>query len=146
MKSNYLFPYYWRYIGLGCFILALISAILFKVTHPHGFSQGIGAPQESGMRASYLINNLLIIMGLLLVAFSKEKIEDEQVSQLRSDSLQQAIYFNYVMLIIGIVVSRGYLDLLFIVAPINLWTPVVFFILRFKWKIWQLNIAFKKNQ
>ena len=43
-----------------------------------------------------------MLVGLIIVAFSKEKIEDEQISQLRLDSLQWAVYLNYIILVISL--------------------------------------------
>ena len=41
----------------------------------------------------------MVLVGLFLIAFSKEKIEDEQIVQFRLDSLRWAIYLNYAILL-----------------------------------------------
>ena len=69
------------------------------------------------------------IIGLLLVAFSKVKIEDEYVSKIRLESLQWAIYLNFALLIIAIALIHGMM--FFNVIIYNMFTPLIFFIIRF---------------
>jgi hypothetical protein len=78
-----------------------------------------------------------MLIGLVLVAFAKEKIEDEQIAQLRADSLQWAIYLNYIILITSLVFAnqQDFKDIL----HLNLWVPLVFFYIRFRWVIFRLN-------
>jgi hypothetical protein len=85
----------------------------------------------------FMATVLLMLIGLLLVAFSKERIEDEQISRLRLDSLQWAVYFNYVLLILSLV----FFDMknLSYIVHFNVWVPLVFFIVRFRWVIYLLN-------
>jgi hypothetical protein len=87
---------------------------------------------------------LLLMFGLLLVAFSKEKIEDEQISQLRLDCLQWAIYLNYFILMISVLFTSNmhFRDLMML----NLWAPLIFFIIRFRWKIFKLNRSLKAGE
>lgn len=85
----------------------------------------------------FIATSLLVMTGLFLIAFSKEKIEDEQISQLRLDSLRWAIYFYYLTLVLSIVFTNGidFIDIL----RINIWVPLIFFIVRFRWVIFRLN-------
>ncbi|HEY5326798.1 MAG TPA: hypothetical protein VIJ27_07345 [Mucilaginibacter sp.] len=151
MKSRFLFPHKWRLIGYLCFAADLIFAIVLTVLHPEGYAAtdlrqvpGPGMKPHhdicigvTEMRWHNDITILLIIFGLLLVAFSKEKIEDEQISQLRLDSLQWAVYLNYGLFIICVLFIYG---IHFIpVLIFNIITPLIFFIIRFRWKIYQLN-------
>ena len=68
------------------------------------------------------------IIGLLLIAFSKVRVEDEYVSKIRLESLQWAIYFNFVLLILATIFVHGMLY--FQVIIFNMFTPLVFFIVR----------------
>ncbi|MGV6831701.1 MAG: hypothetical protein ACWA5P_09090 [bacterium] len=72
---------------------------------------------------------ILIIIGGLLVGFSKEKIEDEYIYQLRKESLIWAIIANYVILLLAIVFV--YDMTFFNVLIFNMFTPLIFFIIRF---------------
>ena len=84
-----------------------------------------------------------MLIGLILVAFAKEKIEDEQITQLRLDSLQWAIYLNYLILVVTLVFTgrQDYKDVL----QLNLWVPLVFFIVRFRWVIFRLNRSLSRE-
>ena len=74
-----------------------------------------------------------LIVSLLFIGFSKEKIEDERIAQLRLDSLQWSVYFNYVVLALAIIFIHG---LGFLVAMVyNMFTLLIFFIIRFRWAV-----------
>jgi hypothetical protein len=85
----------------------------------------------------FIVSIILVLVGLFLIAFSKEKIEDEQISQLRLDSLRWAIYLNYLILLFSLIFTNGidFIDIL----RLNIWVPLVFFIIRFRWVIFRLN-------
>ena len=87
---------------------------------------------------------LAIIIGGLIVGFTKEKIEDEFIYKLRKDSLVWAIIFNYVVLIIAILFVYGFT--FFDVLVFNMFTPLLFFIFRFnflKLKSWAMKNTIK---
>jgi hypothetical protein len=136
MKSRFLFPHYCRIIGYLCFAVDILKAVLLKVYYPQGFTQE-GSVTNIWMNITNDFNILIVIVGLLLIAFSKEKDEDELISQLRLDSLQWAIYINYFLFIIFVILVHGF-KFLEIVAY-NVITPLIFFIIRFRWKIFLLN-------
>jgi hypothetical protein len=157
MKSRFLFSHKWRIAGYGCFVAALAFAIALKLLHPEGYasvdlhqvaatSQNQQADIHTGVTAMRLHHDifiLLIVSGLLFIGFSKEKIEDEQISQIRLDSLQWAVYFNYALFIICVLFIYG---VHFIpVLIFNIISPLIFFIIRFRWKIYQLNRSLKYN-
>jgi len=72
---------------------------------------------------------LMIIIGGLIVGFTKEKVEDEFIYQLRKESLVWAIIFNYIILSFAIVFI--YDMTFFNVLIYNMFTPLLFFIVRF---------------
>jgi len=79
--------------------------------------------------------------GLFLVAFAREKIEDEQIWQIRLNSLRWAIYINYIILIASLVLINDTGHIL----ELNLWVPLAFFIIRFRWIIFRLNHSIKED-
>ena len=101
-------------------------------------SDGIFSPHH----LFFMATTLLMAIGLFLAAFSKEKIEDEQISQLRLDSLQWAIYVNYALLIVSLILSTDTEHVLFL----NLLVPLVFFIIRFQWKLYLNNRLLRKDE
>jgi hypothetical protein len=151
MKSRFLFPHKWRIAGL---LLLLLAALIIA---DNSYSTGQFNPSTDpngiffGMRLSgnmgTVVNDveyISMIIGLLLVGFSKEKIEDEQIAQLRLDSLQWSVYFNYSLLIICIIFINGigFLDVL----AYNIMSQLLFFIIRFRWKLYQLNRLAKREE
>jgi len=137
MKSRFLFPYYYRRIGYFCFITVILLGILFKIMHPHSFEQGLHHNPQPGMKLSHDAIALLLLFGLIFIAFSKEKIEDEHISLIRLESLQWAVYLNYFMLAICVVLTN--INELIHVILTAVWAPLIFFIIRFRWMIFRLN-------
>jgi hypothetical protein len=70
---------------------------------------------------------------LLFVAFSKEKVEDEMISRLRLESLQWAVYVNYIVLGALIMLVHG--GLFLNVMIYNMFTVLIMFIIRFRLSI-----------
>ena len=110
--------------GLGAGNLHVPLSILGK---SHGMINIMDPP--SATRAIYrrtlffICTALLMTAGLFLVAFAKEKIEDEQIWHIRLDSLRWAIYVNYLVLIISLV----FIDDVPHMLELNLWVPLLFF-------------------
>jgi small-conductance mechanosensitive channel len=79
------------------------------------------------------IGGILLIIGLLLIAFSKEKDEDERIATLRLESLLWAVLINSILLILAIVVL--YNGLFLQVMCYNICTTLILFVVRFNWKL-----------
>ncbi|MDB5122469.1 MAG: hypothetical protein JWP94_598 [Mucilaginibacter sp.] len=141
MKSRFLFPYWCRFLGY-VLILAHVPVVVFKQSLGFDLSHGtVSNNLLNSHHVFFMTTTLLMAIGLFIVAFSKEKIEDEQISQLRSDSLQWAIYVNYVLLIISLVFTNDTEHILFL----NLMVPLAFFIIRFRWVIFRLNSSLSRE-
>lgn len=142
MKARFLFPYWCRYVGIALIVMHIPVMLLRKII---GFDTP-GAPASAGIWGGhhlfFILTTLTMAIGLFMVAFSKEKIEDEQIKQLRLDSLQWAIYFNYILLTISLILSSDTAHILFL----NLMVPLLFFIIRFQWKLFQNNRLLKSGQ
>ena len=107
-----------------------------------GYNTGVNTALFTPDHLFFIATALFMAIGLFIVAFSKEKIEDEQISQLRLDSLQWAIYFNYLLLIVILIFSKDGAHILFL----NMLIPLAFFIIRFRWKIYQNNRLLRKDE
>ena len=83
-----------------------------------------------------IIGVILIISGLM-VAFSKEKQEDEFISKLRLESLVWATYVNYAVLLVSMLFVFG-ISFLWVMI-FNMFTILLFFIVRFNWQLRKLN-------
>jgi hypothetical protein len=140
MKTRFLFPYWFRYLGLACFLVHIPVMLFFKKYH------NMDSPDKglfTGPHVFFIFTTLMVTIGLFLFAFSKEKIEDEQIMQLRRDSLQWAVYFNYVVLIATLIFTE-HLEIGHIMM-LNMWTLLLFFIFRFQWAIIRNNWSAKKE-
>lgn len=145
MKTRFLFPHWCKYLGWFFVVVHIPIMALTKGMdgeHYQGYKTGENTAFFSHDHWFFIGTALLVAVGLFLVAFSKERIEDEQVTQLRLDSLQWAIYVNYALLVAMLVISEDREHILFL----NLWIPLAFFIIRFRWKIWQLNRLLTKEE
>ena len=139
MKTKYLFPYWCKYLGAICFVAHVPVMLFVKLKKETLASNFSGAAEDYGIFSNhhlfFVITTLLMLTGLVLFAFSKEKIEDEQISQLRLDSLQLTIYISYILLIISLALTTGndFRDIM----HLFIWLPLAFFIILFRWKMFR---------
>ncbi|MFT6337561.1 MAG: hypothetical protein ACJATI_004325 [Halioglobus sp.] len=151
MNVNYLFPN--KYKPIGWFVL-IPSATFWFITvlldlEPDFLTFNLptlfidelfGEMQFFGMTKNNLLNEIIgaiIIISSIIVAFSKEKSEDEYISKIRLESLVWAVYVNYGILLISLFCIY---DLAFMwVMIFNMFTILLFFIIRFKWQISKLK-------
>jgi hypothetical protein len=155
MNAKYLFPYNSRFVGIFLVLLHIPIVLIWgrsgfhqqgaAVQEGSAVQQGVAVQQAASDSSTlftaghiFFISTFLVFLtGLFLIAFSKEKIEDEQIRQLRLDSLKWAVTLNYAILILGLFFTHGHDSKEFI--QMNLWIPLVFFIVRFRWVIFRLN-------
>jgi hypothetical protein len=146
MRHRLLLPNRYKFIGLFALIpfLALGIAVRF---FDFGFTfltrksiWNLSAGRHTSNITDYQNNSdelalSGIIISLLLIAFSREKQEDEFISQLRLESLQWAVLINYLLLLAAtwIVYQFAYLD----VMMYNMLTVLLLFILRFHILLWK---------
>ncbi|AKD58335.1 hypothetical protein [Spirosoma radiotolerans] len=151
MKTKWLFPNRFWLIGWLVFVPSTILGLAamyadFKIgwLTAHWLSESITI--TSGNSITHLMDNqdltdevaaIGIIAGLLLIAFSREKVEDEMIGQLRLEALQWSVYANYIILAIAILTV--YDDAFFNVMIYNMFTVLLVFIIRFRWLIYRNN-------
>ncbi|MDC7997147.1 hypothetical protein [Gilvibacter sediminis] len=153
MNANYLFPHRYKKWGLLVFIPSLIIGFL-AARDSMGFSPDwldvtvftiyqqdfLGEEVIFGLIPNNILDEImgiLIIISGLVLAFSKEKVEDELISNIRLKSLVWATYVNYGILFLAIVFVH---DLSFYwIMMFNLFTILIFFIIRFNWQLYKLR-------
>jgi len=144
-RIKYLFPYNSRFIGIALILIHIPVKLLWDAHYPKGYDihdmADAGSVLFSIPHLYFIGTTLIVLVGLFLVAFSMEKIEDEQIVQLRLDSLRWAIYLNYAILLFSLVFSGDSRHILML----NIWLPLLFFILRFQWVLFRLNRSAKSN-
>ncbi len=147
MRTNYLFPFRSRYIGIFLILVHIPIKFLWDVYYPTGYDHAPGP--ETGFLFSpphlfFIGTTLMVLIGLFLIAFSREKIEDEQIIQLRLDSLRWAIYLNYAILLFSLIFTHG--NDSHHILMLNIWLPLLFFILRFQWILYRLRRPLKNDE
>jgi len=83
------------------------------------------------------ILGILCIIGAILVAFSKEKYEDEFIAKIRMESLVWATYINYAILILCILFFYGF-GFMYVMI-FNMFTILFLFIVRFYYLLYKSN-------
>ncbi|PWK18529.1 hypothetical protein [Xanthomarina spongicola] len=146
MKTNYLLPNKYKSLGWILFILGLIGGIfMYSIGYESDvltmkvfsiYNEDFIMKEERGFFKIIEENSILdelislaIIIGGLIIVFTKEKVEDEFIYKLRTDSLVWALIFNYAILIFAILFIYGLT--FFDVLVFNMFTPLLFFIIRF---------------
>jgi hypothetical protein len=143
MKEHFLFPYWCRYLGWGLVIAHIPLSMIGRMNGMINPLDNVPGNTDlfTGEHLFFISTTLLMALGLFLVAFASEKIEDEQIWHIRLDSLRWAIYVNYLILIISLVFINDTAHIL----ELNLWVPLLFFIIRFRWVIFRLNRSLSKE-
>jgi len=152
MKLNFLFPNKFKRIGWFTLIPSAIiglSTLIYEYEPsfldfnvPAIFVDELFSVNKKTFRmvTNNILNEILgvlIIISTFFVAFSKEKSEDEYISKIRFDSLAWAVYFNYAILILTILFIYDFA--FFWVMVFNMFTVLLFFIVRFNWQISKLK-------
>jgi len=145
MKSRFLFPHRFRWAGAALTVLSLalgIAVQFFEFAFSFlDFSSLVSGKalkkwfDFSNMNFTDELACIGLIVGLLLLAFSKEKEEDEQISSVRLESLQWSLYFNYFILLLCIIFVHGTSFLL--VYTYNMFTILIFFYIRFRYMLYK---------
>ncbi|HNU58322.1 MAG TPA: hypothetical protein PKI08_00065 [Aquaticitalea sp.] len=151
MKENYLFPYKFKKIGWLILIPSAIVGLIILIGEIEPDFLDFNVPavlideifedkKLFGIVRNNILNEILgifLIVSALLVAFSKEKTEDEYISKIRLESLVWAVYVNYGVLLVSFLFIYG-LSFLWVMI-FNMFTVLIFFIIRFNLKIIKLK-------
>ncbi|MCF8237153.1 MAG: hypothetical protein K9I85_03290 [Saprospiraceae bacterium] len=146
MQTTPLFPHTYRKIGWLLFLpgLALGIPSVFMEWTPAAFNWRIPAlvaDQIFNSDRTWFVmikNNLIdelaslfMIIGALLICFSREVHEDEYITQIRLNALVWSVYINYALLAVAILFI--YEMNFFYVMIFNFFTLLVIFYIRFRW-------------
>lgn len=147
LTTNYLLPNRYKFIGWIVLIPSLLLGIIYLIFQLEAdfFSISVFAFFDNPLFHDpgffkIIENNILdeiiavlILIGAIFVAFSKEKHEDEYISKIRLESLVWATYFNYAVLLLALIFV--YNLVFFWVLVFNIFTILFFFIIRFNWAL-----------
>lgn len=147
MRSVILLPGKYKTIGIVILGLSLALGILVRFwdfeidfltvvlkDKPGMFDDKINFTDEFALSG--------IILGLLFIAFAREKREDEFINRTRLESWQWAVLINYILLLLATWAVHGfaYID----VMMYNMLTIPIIFIVRFHYVMYKTN-SFKEN-
>ena len=152
MKTHFLFPNKFKKLGWILFVPSFIASLFISFSNlniDNYWIVKVFAFTETGIMSqnnyfSVIQNSIVdevllysLIIGGILVGFSKLKIEDEFTSKIRYESLVWATYLNYGLILFFTIFVYGlsYLNVLFF----NTFTLLLFFIIRFHYLIYKLN-------
>jgi hypothetical protein len=152
MKTQFLFPNKYKKLGWILFVPSLIIqliAILCELSLDNYLNVKVLALYQDtfGNKSHFfsIIQNSIsdelltisLIIGGILICFSKLKNEDEYISKIRYESLVWSTYLNYGLIVFFTIFLYGisYLNVLFY----NMFTLILFFIIRFHYMIYKLN-------
>jgi len=147
MKPNFILPRVFKKIGWMLFIPGILFGIMYLILKDelHFLDLPVFAIANDEILNktvffSIIKNNvfdeiigLLLIAGGLFIAFSKEKTEDEFIAKIRLESLVWATYVNYSVLILSVIFVYGMT--FFWILVFNMFTLLLFFIIRFNWAL-----------
>ncbi len=151
MKIQYLLPNKFKKIGWLIFIPVSLLGILWLIFEPlfeskldllefNVFALVSGGILNDTYVFQVIENNILdefigvlFIISSIFIAFSKEKTEDEFIAMIRLESLVWATYINYGVLILALIFV--YDIPFFWVLVFNMFTTLIFFIIRYNWAL-----------
>lgn len=149
MSTQLLLPNKFKKIGWAILIPAFIAGLILCITDYQATwlktkvfaivnEEIFGKSQYFSLIVTNITNTLvgvLFIVGAILVSFSKEKTEDEYISNLRLKSLQWSLLVNNLLLLFAFMFIYGTTFLSIMVY--NMFTMVLIFIIRFNYILYK---------
>lgn len=141
-SQKLLFPYQFKYIGLVFLITGIVLGI---IRFYYGIKPTIFDLKVFAIYSKYIetivfspitnhfseeIAGILILIGLVLIAFSKEKKETEHLNDIRLYSIILSIYINAIVILISLlfIFGLGFVNVLII----NMYLLLVVYIIIFQ--------------
>jgi hypothetical protein len=162
MTKNYLFPARFQKFGWMLLVPFGIMFLLFMcgcdkilgqpwMLNVFTITDGGGFGSTNGDAFSFVTNDVFdevafvgLISSLILIAFSKEKDEDEFITQIRLNSLVWALLINYGILIFAelFIYGMAFLPILYL----NLILILVLFVIKFRIALFKLKKTAKNEE
>lgn len=146
MSSLPLLPKWFRTLGIILIAPAILlgALVLYRdfsfawLTIPNFHAH----PPDFGSSDENFTNELaamFILVALLFIAFSRYKVEDEFISQVRLKALYLAVWVNYILLLVGIFLIYG--SNFWSLTIYNLYTILIIYIITFYYLRYNLGKA-----
>lgn len=154
MKTRFLFPHRFKMIGWillvpsGILGLAVIlwdfqfDALNTTVLSIFGEANVLEKREMFDLVKDNLTDELAGVaftLAALFAGFSKEKNEDEYITQLRLDSLLWATYVSSAFLVVSLLFIYG--SPFLVVMSFNMFTTLIFFLLRYNYMLLKLKTS-----
>jgi hypothetical protein len=152
MKSRLLLPHKYKKFGWIIFVPSLLFGlfIMFKINGIEEisfFKTNVFAIMSKQLFSNkiyftFVENNItdelilvFVTLGAYLIAFSKEKVEDEFIAQVRLESLLWSVFINTIIIFIATIFI--YDEFYWYVMYLNIVSTLIIFIARFNFIIWK---------
>ena len=133
MKTNYLLPHVWKKVGW------VLLIFVFFIFGWHGAIELIGEYNDPSTHWYHMphwlhndMNTFLIVgftIAFMLIGFSREKVEDEYIMQVRYVCLIRSVIANYIILIVAALLLYDFKFLSFM--NYNMFTVILTYIIVF---------------
>jgi hypothetical protein len=132
MKLTFLMPRNFRFVGIFFIVLGLILGIsrFYFGNKPDMLDMKMFAFSSSYLDTKYMEivrNNMseeftgfFIVAGLFLVAFSREKEENEQINMLRLRAFYITAYLNFLFLLVSLFFTFGFAFIYMLIANMGI--------------------------
>lgn len=154
MTTTFLFPSQYKILGWILFIPSIIALLVIVIagynldsalqTSVFAFVETplLSNPTYFAIIQNSILDEILLvttIIGGILVGFSRTEYEDEYISKIRFESLIWAMYFNFALMILATIFFYGFIY--FYILSANVFSMLLFFIIRFHSKLYQLKTS-----
>ena len=162
MEKSILFPNQFRKIGLTLISISILLIIIYQfgalsflenisvfAIYNSGtpLDESESAPEFFKIIQDNFIFEVIIsisIVGLVFFGFSKRKNEDKLIEKIRLNALLWATYIHFALYLLFTLFTFGLFYLNFML--IGIFTILIIYILRFEFKVHQLNKAANEKQ
>lgn len=159
MKSTFLFPRPCYRLGwfllipgiIGIVLLSCLNISADELLNVKVFailnSELMKRPEAFTVISNGISDEILlcvVLIGGLLTGFSKLRNEDEMTATIRYESLAWAVYVNVAVMVLATIFIYGMFY--FEVLLLNMFTMLLFFIIRFQLKLYRLNKSIKDDE
>ena len=154
--KSYLLPYKWQKIGITVCLVMLVIPWCCSLCLKSGSSPASLAGPARTLFISALVSSIVCPAALTLVAFSKEKSDDERIDGIRWNALSKTVILYFILSLLSAVVrfllSRfcdlpTYGRIINVLAPLTGWTAfMLYYILIFKISLRNENKALDNEE
>lgn len=154
-RTKFLLPAKFRFVGSIFFIAGIITGVFrfYLGIKPKILDARVFAVYSEYLDEKYmkLVNNnlgeeitlLLVLSGLFLIAFAKEKSEDEMVRYIRYQSLIISFYLSFIFLLAATFFTYGFAFLYMLILFSAI--PMVSYIVIFRFHLYLYRKNLKSN-